>query len=210
MPGRTLASMRDEVVANAFDATTYNPLVTLWLNEAQGRVARRMNLPERELSTTLNVIAGTKDYALPADLVVLTAVLDDRGELTPVGRDDIPVVAASGRPRVYALYGSTLTLYPTPNAAATFTLRYRGTVVDMVADTDTTVIPDDFNHILVSYALYKAYRKEDDTQMAQFYWQEFERDLRDMRASSQYRDSNRRRQIQGMWPARVLARFHRP
>lgn len=204
----TLAALRNEVISDSFDSVKYTPLVNQWLNEAQGRIARRMGIANTEASTTLSITPGVSSYALPADLIILTAVEDDRGELEPIARDDLPVRVANAKPTQYALYGSTLLLYPTPVSAATFTLRYRKTIADMVVDTDVPGVPEDFHHILVSYALYKAYRKEDDMQMAAFYWQEFERDLRDMRASVQYRDSSRRRLIGGK--RHTGPRFHRP
>ena len=207
---RTLASMRNEVLSHSFDTTRYTPLVNTWLNEAQGRVARRMNLSETAVTVLVATTAGFADYELFDDLIAITGVFDDRGPLTAVPRNDVPSGERTGRPTMYALYSDIMTLYPTPAEDGELTVRYRATITPMATDSAVTAIPGDYDHLLVTYALYKAYRKEDDAQMAQFYWQEFERDLREMRAATQFRDSTHRRRIPGMWARAGSPRFHRP
>jgi hypothetical protein len=209
-PGRTLKSMRDEVLANSFDSATYGSLVDLWLNEAQGRVLRGLSLHDAERTDVISLTAGTAEYELPDEITVLTAVVDDQGEIKPTGTDDMPVDGATGKPYAYSLYGSSITFYPTPKEAADLTIRYRASEGDMVSDTDTATIPDDFCHLLVTYALYKAYRKEDDLAMAQSYWQEFNRDLREAKANLQYRDASRTRRIGGLWAYKSRVPYQRP
>lgn len=209
--GRTLKSMRDEVISNSFDPTTYNGLVTGWLNEAQVRVFQRIGLPQNEATEILTTTSGTASYEVPDDMLVLVTVEDSRGELAAVARDAIPTTARSGSPTAYALYGTNLILYPTPNAEADLTLRYRSRPAPMVNDDDVSMVPGELAYLLVTYALSRAYRKEDDFQAASFYWQEWERDLRDMRASSQTRESSRVRRISGSWGMGASSpRFLRP
>ncbi|MDQ3317456.1 MAG: hypothetical protein M3522_09030 [Actinomycetota bacterium] len=194
--------LQGQVLHDEFDSTKYRASVKRWLNEALGRVARQIDLPQTETSTTLSTVAGAQALALPATLVRVTSVLDaDRRDyLTEVQPADVDESSSTpNRPSGYAIFGANLLLTPTPDAVYTLTLRYWTGATLMVNDADVPGLPFDYRDLLVSYAKSRAFAAEDDFEASQFWRAEYERDLVRARADLQHRSDRPVRQIQGMW-----------
>jgi hypothetical protein len=117
-----------------------------------------------------------------------------------------------GRPTVYAVFGSSATLYPTPDRSYPLTFRYAHGMGTLVDTTDlSTLIPDEYVNALVSFARHRLFRLEDDTAMSQFWRGEYERDKQAMKSVIQRGDRNRVRQVPGPYAsARSAPRFMRP
>jgi hypothetical protein len=95
--------------------------------------------------------------------------------MTPDALDAMP--AASGRPQRYALAAEGIKLWPTPDAVYSLSVRYFRDPTDMAADADVSILPADWHDLMVTFALSRAYRAEDDAEMAQFHMATFEKDL---------------------------------
>lgn len=201
MADRTFLELQEEVLAHGFDPNVYRARVKVWLNEGLARVVRRTKLAMRDLTVPIPLVSGTQDYPLPADLVSIRELRTAATGSVLRAVDVLEIDAMTpgpGAPELYATAGQLLRLYPIPNAAASLELRYRADSAAMAADTDLPGIPDDYAHVLVSYAASRAFRAEDDYEAATFFWSEYQRDLGEMRSSIAERDSSRVRQVQGL------------
>lgn len=190
-----------------FDPTVYTSRVKSWVNTAQAQIARSVEIPDLFTSTVITTVAGTADYALPADLIRINGLIDTMNLWPLRSVDDSDYLFAAdqlnlitGRPELYAIApGAVAKLYPVPDAAYALTLTYYRRPPDLVNDTDVSQIPVDYHDLMVSFALYKAYRSEDDIQMAQFYTQEFNAGVRQLGTDRQYEVKDSPRVVPGTW-----------
>lgn len=207
---RTFGDLQTEVLAHGFDSTMYAARVKAWLNEAYHRVSRHVRLPELEASATVETVAGEREVALPADVVDLISVTDSRGRsLFSIDSRDLDGSRSTGVPTAFALSGSKMILDPAPRGADTLAVRYWRDPGDMTSDADVPVVGR-YGDALVSYALQRAYRAEDDFEAANFYLAEWQRALVELRADAQFRVGVPR-QIPGTFmEGPVGLRFRRP
>src|SRR6185437_7958326 len=124
-----------------------------------------------EATLDFSTVAGTSTYPQPANLgkdrSLHFTVTSQVGELTSVGLRTLDrSVSVSGVPRLYALTGSNIQLYPVPDGVYTLELRYWAQPAQLVNDTDTPSIPADYHDMLLYWALKRAYSAEDDPQTA--------------------------------------------
>lgn len=205
---RSFKDLQDEVLNLGFNDARYRARIKTWLNEGLHRVARNSQLLDGQ--STLNTVAG-QSLALPGTNLRVRAVRN-----TTTGRilDAITLDAyqqafednmtATGSPEAYTVLNGQLLFVPAPDKAYPMEITFWGNPADFVGDTDTVTtigLPagaDDYLHVLVDYAAYKAYRNEDDPEMATFYFNEFQREAQAMRADLGIRVSPMKRQIGGM------------
>jgi hypothetical protein len=199
--------LQNEVLAHGFDQSVYRLRVQRWLNEAQARIARILELPNQYVTSTITTVVGTDTYNLPSDVVRINGVTNasSPNELTYVeDAADINYNNQAGQgvgePQYYTLSsGTTLRLSPIPDAVYSLTLDYYKAPSALSADTDVSAIPSDYHDVMISYALSRAYRSEDDMQMSQFFYAEFMRDLQMLGADRQFVVRDGPRQVPGMW-----------
>lgn len=201
----TLIELRNEVLAHGFDVGQVLTLddVTRYLNIALRRVARKIDFYAEESSQAFATVAGTAAYAWPTDLgrMRYLRLVDDAVVLTPTRLREVDSSAAStGKPRLYALSGAGVMLYPTPDAAYNMMLRYYALPALMVADTDVPAIPEDYHSSLTFYAIQRCYEREDDAQMGQYWEGRWLAALADMRADVKFPSADGPRRIDSMWP----------
>lgn len=187
---RTFKDLQDEVLALGFDES-YRARIKTWLNEALHRIARTAHLDDDV--ATLTTTPATRYLSLPVPLVRIVSLVDDQQQfLQPLDLLDFQALmasaqAASGRPSRYAIQQGRAQFFPLPNSAYALTLTYRSNPSSFSGDTDTVVtvgLPDgldDYAQVFVNWAAYKAYRNEDDLEMAGFYFNEFTREYMVMR-----------------------------
>lgn len=202
----TYLELQNEVLAHGFSATAYRGRIKTWLNEAQARIARRLNLREIQTTQTITTASGTATYALPANFVRVNGLVDPDYplELRYVPDPDDLLVRNeggdyTGRPDRYSLNSDGLLLSPVPDAVYALTLTYWSRPTDMTDDDDVSSLTADYHDVMVSYALSRAYRSEDDPQMSQFFYQEFMRDMAQMATDRQFEVRDAPRQVPGTW-----------
>lgn len=182
----TLAQLRTEVLAYGFDTTVYSSRITNWLNEAQGRVSRMVDVPALHSTGSISTVAGTAAYSLASTFLRMDRVYytDMEWVIYPMDPGDLRATQyptnQTGRPEQYAIVqsGTDLQFTPIPDGVYSVQYEYWRRPATLTNDSDTPEIPSDYHDILVSYALSKCYRSEDDAQMSQFYMAEFQRDVR--------------------------------
>jgi hypothetical protein len=201
----TFSQLYTEVLDHGFDATSYTSRVKTWLNEAQAIIARRLQIRELEVQSTVATVAGTATVALPSGFIRMNGIVDTDYPRKLIFNEDPDVLLAfneggdfTDRPDSYSLTEDGILLSPTPDAVYTLTLDYWSRPTDLSADGDVSALPADYHFVMLSYALSRAYRSEDDAAMSQFFMQEFQRDLALMASDVQYQ-ARVTRQVPGMW-----------
>ena len=199
-------SMQNEVLAHGFDSTVYRTRVKNWLNEAQGRIVRILELPSQYATFDITTVAGTDTYTPPTDLVRINGITNasSPSELSFVEDPaDINYLNQAGQsmgePQYYTYTGSGIRVSPVPDDVYTLTIDYYKSPTALSADSDVSTLPTDYHDVMISYALSRAYRSEDDMQMSQFFYSEFTRDLAQMGADRQSVVRDGPRQVPGMW-----------
>lgn len=187
----TFLDLQNEVLAHGFDPNAYRSRVQNWLNLAQTRIARSLELPDLLATQTITTVSGTGTYAVATDLVRLAGITDvtssNRTRLVPVDEGDYDAATPStGAPLGYTRTEGGFVLYPTPDGAYTLTARYYKSPPVLSGDADVPAIPADYFDVMVSFALSRAYRSEDDPEQATYFWAEYQRDLAQLGSDRQY------------------------
>lgn len=194
--------LQDEVISHQLNDTKYRPYVKKWLNEAQRFIALQADIRTGQESEAYSTVADTSTLALPTDFlrIIDLANTDDDDLLTVIDLrdfDDLPT--QTGAPRYYVLIGQNITLYPTPDGVYPLQLRYWKLPVDMTSDGVEPSIPEQYHHLLVRYALMRAFQRENDYEAAAYYREQFENDVQRLRGEVQYEGQDGPRQLPGMW-----------
>lgn len=200
----TLVQLRTEVLGHGFAQNTYLGRVNGYLNDALRIVARKVRHYSEETEQAIVTVAGTASYPWPTDLGKLRSLRnkDDAVMLRRLSIRDIDEhLAVSGKPAGYAIYGTVVIVYPTPDSAYNLGLRYWRLPALMVADLDEPDLPDDYQRVLVYYALQRCYESEDDSEMAAYWRDQFAGALADMAADVRAPSNDGPRQVRSMWAA---------
>lgn len=214
---QTLSDLLTLTLSNDFDAGVYSTPARQGILDAVGEVARNVRLAANEATTTITTVAGTQDYNVPAGTVRVLSVFDTQTDdpledITRVTLDDQP--DSRGRPTSYALYGGSLSLYPTPDQAYSLSLRYLRQGATPVADSDVvatvTGIPEDYLFGLVAYARARLFYLEDDAEMAAVWQGQWQQTVQKLKADVQRRDLSSVRRVPSMWAGTPGPRFARP
>jgi hypothetical protein len=212
---RTFLQTQNEALGDDFDALKYRDQVKVWINQAVGKIARRVSLIQPLQGTAaLNTVAGQKAYTLPTDDARLLSVREPSlaRPLEAVSIDDIDEqAAAQGSPQVYALYGGQVVLYPTPDRVYALEQRYERDATTLVADGDLLPLPDPYGDLPVTWTRARLFEAEDDAEMATYWQSRFDRELAELRSDVGRENRGRRRQLPSMWDVPSPApRFTRP
>lgn len=213
---RTFLEVQNEALGDDFDPTKYRAQVKQWINEAIGKVGRRVRLLSTlEDTATVTTVAGTDTYPIASNVIRVLSLRDTElaRPLADVGIDQVDgeLPAGRGRPSEFAIYGGELTLRPVPDGVYSLEQRYEREATTLVADGDTLPVADAYAHLPADYARSKLYAKEDDPDMAVFWMNQFNAELMEMRADVGRQDRGRVRQIPGTFARpSALPRFTEP
>jgi hypothetical protein len=198
---KTFAEVTSEVLRYGFnDGPQVNKArIEEWIDEAQLQVARHTGAPEFQETSETALVVGQYKYSLPAGIVQMQSIVYPAAErrLKPVDLQTFDSYVASeieSPPLIYAIYKDELWLWPIPSVADKLLERYikkpgRGTIT----------LAEDYLHLLVDYAVSRAYRAEDDMEAATAHQQQYERDLKQYRADMLRQQDDRPKQLQGTW-----------
>lgn len=198
-----LAQIRTEVLNTGFDQSVFGARINQYVNDGQNRIARYVEWFGAEGVYLIPIVAGTSSYAWPSDLARVRNVFNTatNNELQYAGLRDIDrSVTSTGEPGFFAVDGPNLHLYPTPDSSTySLELRYWKLPPALVNDTDVPALPPDYHYVLISYALWKCYEREDDPQMAQYHEGEFKKLLAELKTDLTFPTSDEPVQVRGMW-----------
>ncbi len=201
--GRTYRELQDEVLEFQFAESKYRPLVKTWLNDAQRIVVRESEIRTQQEAAAYTTESGTAELALPTDYARLIDFRDtEEGLLAPLSVEEYDALlpaSSPGRPAAYAVVGSHLIAYPTPDAPYPLALRYWRLPEDMVSDSDEPEIPAQYHALLPAYPMQKAFARENDYTASTFWKTEWESGLLKMRGEVQSDSFDGPSQVSGSW-----------
>lgn len=206
MPLETFLDIVNEVLNFGFnDGPQVNRArVGMWVNDGQRKLAREVEAPEFQETETITPAIGVYKYALPAGFLrvqdIVYELLDMR--LRPVDQQQFDVTApaqVTAPPQIYTLYQNQLWLYPAPSSSDPLLMRYIKLPPTLVNDTDVPLLNNSYLHLLVDYAVARAYEAEDDVEMAQYWTGKYEKDRDDYASDVQVRIVDRPRLVNGTW-----------
>jgi hypothetical protein len=149
----------------------------------------------RAVEYTLSTVAGAQAYnvanrATPprVDSIAkpLQQVVDVRGpRFGLVPRDHRQMRSAfrttnaqQSEPRYFTMFGENVYLWPTPNAVYALTVTGYRLPDDWMASSLAPDLPEEFHELVGWWALNRAYGHQDDPEMANFYRQEFDTEVK--------------------------------
>jgi hypothetical protein len=202
----------NECLAHQFNDTKYRPLMEEWINEGQNRIAREADI--RALFTSVSIADTSHEVSLPVDFARLIEVSDatDGDNWTPLvpmelrDFDDASVVYSN--PTFYVVAGEILYLFPYPADERTIALNYYRLPAAMESDADVPEIPADYHSLLVYYALWRGFQRENDYEAAGYWRNEFDAGLMKMRGELQYDTAAPPTQVPGLMDEVPDLRWH--
>ena len=173
------------------EADVSNATVDLYIKDGYDRViSLERRWPFFETSTTLNTVAGQREYALSTvgsgNWREVTSVVNDRpgGRLQLVSYDQGEEVFLTGwdytaEPRWWSIWEDKIQLWPRPDTVYGLKLRGYRKPSDWHLQEGVEVDADErFHRSLVYYAVAQLYQLQEDVEMASFYRQTFDEAVR--------------------------------
>ena len=120
-----------------------------------------------ETTATATSVIGTADYTKPTGTIEIKRIKYDGQKLELIPEREFfamnlaGTASPQGRPRSYFMWGSTYTLYPTPDEVKTISLQIVGAPTSVDSGTDiSAIIPSQFHMRLVNGVVYYMNMKE--------------------------------------------------
>ncbi|HEY9745589.1 MAG TPA: hypothetical protein V6C99_05175 [Oculatellaceae cyanobacterium] len=144
-------------VTTLADAQTPVSQALSFMNETYWEMLHRLKVQRLLKTGTLATTPGTFAYPVAGDAdinsVVSDSVMDtDTQQSIPEADYSYPIqqgLLATGRPRVFYRFGNQLCLHPTPDGIYHLAYHYWRQPVDLQADDDQTLLPPDWEKVLV-------------------------------------------------------------
>lgn len=173
-----------------------------YINDGQRKiVAQNESLLQKIV--TADTVDGQDEYSLPADSLILRSIsykgpsdqsyyklkgmtLSEFNEYID-GWDGS--FYGKSAPLVFMVYGSTVTLFPTPDVSQTAGLKlyYTRQPVDVTMGSDTPDLPVLYHEVLVSYCMSQAYIMDEDLEAAAAMGQQIQGDMTVLRGQSEWK-----------------------
>lgn len=129
------------------------------INEALAQIDGEYHWPWLEATQAVSLVSGQGTYALPTDYratrsVVLGSSSGSNVVLYNVSPTQALAKSSSetGQPQAFAIIGSNMVLLPTPGSGYSITHLYYRQTVELVADADVPLIPDQWHGAVVAAA----------------------------------------------------------
>lgn len=151
-----------------------------WINDAQREIYTKNNLGQKV--GTMNTIAGTREYAFPADLMRLLNVKYDGDTLNELSQQNVDTFlpnddgdsTARGRVTSYYTYADKFELYPAPDAVKVLTIRYNRFPVDVTGDADNTDVDKKYDNRILDFCHAQGAQLDGNMQSYVMFMQRFE------------------------------------
>lgn len=161
------------LIASYLHRTDLTDEIVTFIQLAQARISRDLNIKEFETREDFTITAGEAFHILPSTLISLISVdvpyAGGRRPLTLMSPTQIdvqkknpvgPGFSSSGlvedTPLYYALYGEEMEIYPTPPEDLVADLIYRSRMAFFSADTDTNTLLTENPNIFIYAAMLEA------------------------------------------------------
>jgi hypothetical protein len=186
--GETLLSLRSELLLQLSSRTDADATrINRWINWAYRNLAAMLKLSELKASMQLNLAVGQPFYLLPVQVRSIQAV--SMADAIDYANKGIKLFLSnedeyrrqsdrSGTPQNYFRFGRMLVVYPDPDTLFPIYLEFLIRPKDLVADTDSPILPQEFHESLLLYARHKAWRSLRNYQEASLAKNDFLTELR--------------------------------
>jgi hypothetical protein len=139
-------------------------------------VRKRLFFPELETSSSATTVDGTGYVAVPSDCLVVREIFDGTNEVRLdwiswpdyIGKTDRADTSAESTPSYWSRSGSSLYLYPTPDAAYSLTIHYKKRVTDLSGASDVTVIGKEWDDVILEMATFFARNRLNEPERAEY------------------------------------------
>lgn len=178
--------IRDRAELDVNHSSMTDTVLLRWINQGLGRISLVADWPWLRATETATLAAAATQLPLPTGwLRTLLLTHDDTAE--PLVRAHLKMirrvpVADTGRPTIYAADGSRVLIRRVPERAYTFTHDYIRFEPALATTSDSPLIPDAYNQMLVEWVAVKAFQKDhkmDDAQEAKADFAACVRDAKD-------------------------------
>lgn len=182
-----LMGQRDDVTPDRFDR---------WINDAYRTLASMLDIEELDVSFSFSTVADQPFYLLPPELSVPRRVslidtvnfleggqeleLSDESEYRKLADSTLYLTSISGLgiPLKWFRYGTMLVIWPTPVGVNTIAVDGKVRPRKMVLDTDSPILPAEWNEVLLLCAKSKTFRGIQEFENATLAWNDYLDELR--------------------------------
>jgi hypothetical protein len=125
------------------------------VNQGLLEVQKRGNFawPLNSASSSVAVVAGTQEYALPADFIRMNTIANTPWSVSNVEKADVFGQSTSGVPSKYYLDGANIGFYPLPSSSATVPFMYWRQLPTVTSSVDC-VLPSRYDVAIAKAASY--------------------------------------------------------
>ena len=159
----------------------------IWINDSQRRICRSHNFAFMETEADTSLVVNQRNYALPtasgSDLrfkaeisLEIIRADSDRQRLKKIykpnaeWKDEYIDTTEQATPRNYSIQKGQIYLYPIPDAVLTMNLEYYGFLDDLVDDSDTNTLIDDYPEVIEALGTSFGFRYAFEEERAD-YWE---------------------------------------
>lgn len=207
MPLENFGAIVSEVLQYGFnDGPQVNrKRIENWVGEAQFQIAREVDAPEFQETEVLTLQQGVWKYPLPASCLRVQDIYYPEMIMTlqPVDLKKMDILGpgqTESQPNTYTLYKEEIVLWPTPNNSKdTLEVRYIKNPPALTEEGSVPVLNPNYWHLLVHYALGRAFEAEDDPESAQAHIGRYAKDLAQYATDVQWRIDDRPVIVDGTW-----------
>jgi hypothetical protein len=199
----TFSELTNEVLSHQFSPSQYTTYIQARLNQGQAYIAAQTDFRQLQAAGAVVTAADNSIYSMSSDFlpvasdfqrVYTVALREEVGPslsqyvpLQEIQRSQLDLLpVSSGQPTHYCIDADDLKVWPTPDSVYVVTMRYYKKPATMVNADDEPEIPGTYHHLLVSYALWHCYERENDYNSAMYHKGRFDEDIMKCRGEVQY------------------------
>lgn len=188
----TFNDLTQEVLDHQFSPSQYKSYIEDKINQAQDYITAQIDVRNLLDKNTIQTVGGTASYAIPANYQRLYNVYltEASGQVLPLYAEPVQEfdtqAPASGQPTRYCIEGNNLRLYPKPDGVYNITIRYYRLPAELVNANDVPEAPPEYWDLMVNFALWHCFERENDYTAAQYHKARFDEDLAKARGEMQY------------------------
>jgi len=156
----TRTQMESHVTMRIGGRTDMASFVTDSIKMAYDAIVAGVLLPENQETASMNTVGDNPTYTLPTDFMYPVSFRnlneeDPLQQLNPKRYDEIKNLTQTGPPTHYMWWRNQLTLFPTPDTTYTVQLRYVKRLPELSASTSVTLIPREWDEIIIQGGFYR-------------------------------------------------------
>lgn len=163
-------AIKTEVTARLGNRTNISSRANIWINDAYFELLMhpRFNFFEIEKAAQANTAVNIRSYDLPTDLWHILDIRDDTNNRKLRRRHWESFDRRShtlGQPQLYARFGQTIELDPTPSSVVTLIIRYKFRPTDLVTG-NSPITGREWDEVLTVLSVIKGFEALEEPEKA--------------------------------------------